>query len=108
LSKDCYLRLSAPCSNNSIKTALSHRNAILKNIIGEKSDFVKSGEVNLFGEDVKIVRKITQQQKYFTDVEKDDVVEKYESGMSMAAIAEHYSCYYRTVRKVLRQRGVIN
>jgi len=100
------VRLSAPCSNNSIKTALSHRNAILKNIIGDKSDFVKSGEVNFFGDDVKMVRRITQEQKYFTDAEKDDVVEKYESGMSMAAIAEIYGCYYATVKKVLRQSGV--
>jgi uncharacterized protein YjcR len=55
---------------------------------------------------VKIIHGIIQQQKYLTDAEKDGVAEKYEAGLNMAAIAEHYGCYYRTVRKVLRQRGV--
>jgi hypothetical protein len=103
---DSILRLSAPFLNNSIKTVLRYRTAILNNSIREKGDFVKP-EVNLYGEDVKMVRTITQKQKYFTDTEKDDVVVKYESGMSMAAIAKEYKCYPTTVRKVLRQRGVL-
>ena len=54
-----------------------------------------------------MVRTITQKQKYFTDAEKDDVVVKYESSMSMAAIAKEYSCYHTTVKKVLKQKEVI-
>ena len=97
----CRLRISAPYLNNSIKTALTYRNAILNDSISGKGEFVKEKEESPYGEDTKMVRKITQKQRYFTDAEKDHVVKKYQSGMSMAAIARVYGCYYTTVRKVL-------
>ncbi|MDR2569381.1 MAG: hypothetical protein LBD23_03655 [Oscillospiraceae bacterium] len=42
----------------------------------------------------------------FTDAEKDDVMVKCESGMSMAAIARGYGCHYTTIESILRKRGV--
>jgi DNA invertase Pin-like site-specific DNA recombinase len=99
------MRLSAPLLNNSLKTVLRYRTAILKNSINRKEGFVKSGEENPYGDDVKIIHGIIQQQKYLTDAEKDGVAEKYEAGFNMSEIARIYGCHYTTVRKILKQNG---
>jgi DNA-directed RNA polymerase specialized sigma24 family protein len=103
---DSILRLSAPLLNNSLKTVLRYRTAILKNSINRKGGFVKSGEENPYGENVKMVRKIAQKQVYLTDAEKDGVVEKYETGFNMTEIARIYGCHYTTIGSILRKRGV--
>jgi hypothetical protein len=100
------VRLSAPFFNNSIKTVLRYRTAILKNSINRKGGFVKSGEESPYGDDVKIIHGIIQQQKYLTNAEKDGVVEKYEAGFNMTEISRIYGCHYTTIGSILRKRGV--
>lgn len=58
-----------------------------------------------FGEDVKMVCKHKLKCKLLTPTEQDDVVAKYESGMTMTAIADEYGCHYTTVGRLLRKRG---
>jgi len=99
------MRLSAPCSNNSIKAALSHRNAILNNSIRQKPAYVKREKPNLYGEYVRVVSEITRRPKFLTDAEKDGVVEKYKAGLTVKKIADLYGCCDSTVRKELRQRA---
>ena len=41
-----------------------------------------------------------------TPAEKDGAVVKYESGMTMTAVADFYGCHYTTVGRLLRTRGV--
>ena len=91
---------------NNLKTALVHRSAILVNILTDERVIVNSCDENPFGEDVKMVRKITQKQKYLTHDEKAEIALKYQNGMSMTAIAGEYGCHYTTVGRVLRQNGV--
>ncbi|MCL2254931.1 MAG: hypothetical protein FWC09_10865 [Lachnospiraceae bacterium] len=86
-----------------LKTALSHRSAILNDSLREVRESVKE---NLYGNDVKIVRKNTRKLRFLTDAEKDGVAEKYQSGMTMMAIADLYGCHYTTVGCVLRVKGV--
>jgi DNA-binding NarL/FixJ family response regulator len=102
------VRLSAPYLKKELKTALSHRNAILNNSIRQKPAYVKREKPNLYGEDIKIVSKITRRPKFLTDAEKDGMVEKYKAGLTVKKIADLYGCCNSTVRKELRQRGVIN
>jgi len=99
------VRVSALNLNN-LKTALAHRSAILNNIISDENAFVNSREENPFGEDVKMVRKIKQKQIILTPAEKDEIAPKYESGLTMTAIADQYGCHYTTIGRILRQRGV--
>ena len=101
------MRISAPYLNNSIKSALVHRNAILKDILKDESVFVKSKtDEHPFGEDVKMVRQHKLDLKLLTPAEKDEVVIKYENGMTMTAIANQYGCHYTTIGRLLRQIGV--
>ena len=101
------VRITAPYVNNSIKSALAHRNAILKGILKDESVIVKTKTDEYpFGEDVKMVRQHTIELKLHTPAEKDEVVIKYESGMTMTEIADEYGCHYSTVGRILRQRGV--
>jgi len=93
---------------NNLKTALVHRSAILVNILTDERVVVNSCEENPFGEDVKMVRKITQKQKYLTPDEKDEIALKYRNGMSMTAIAGEYGGHYTTVRRILRQNRICN
>ena len=92
---------------NNSKGALAHRSAILDKIIDDKGTFANASELCSFGEDVKMVRKIVQKQKYLTPIEKDELGPKYESGQSMAAILDEYSYHYTTVGRILRKRGAV-
>ena len=99
------VRISTPYLNNSIKLALAQRYAVLDNTVSGESAVVNaSSKACPFGEDVRMVRKITQKQIILTPAEKDEVVTKYEGGMSMIAIAAHYGCHYTTVDRVLKQK----
>ena len=91
---------------NNVKAALAHRSAILENPIKSEDVTANAGKTCPFGEDVKMVRKITQKQKILTSAEKDEMVPKYESGMTMTAIADQYGCHYTTVGKILRKKGI--
>ena len=99
------MRLSVLDLNN-VKTALSHRSAILNNILADESPVFNSETPNLYGEDVKMVRKRTLKHVLLTPAEKDEVVVKYESGMTMTAIANEYGCHYTTVGGILRRKGI--
>jgi len=67
---------------------------------------MESKKEHPFGEDVKMVSRITKEQKLLTPAEKDELVIKYQSGMTMAAIADIYGCHYTTVGRILRRKGV--
>ena len=101
------MRISAPYANNSLKLALKHRNAILKDILKDKGVVVKAKvDERPFGDDVRMIRQHKRQAKLLTPAEQDEVIAKYKSGMTMVAIADLYGCHYTTVGRLLRQRGV--
>lgn len=54
-----------------------------------------------------MISEIVQRQVILTPVEKDEVVKKYLSGMSMSAIADQYGCHYTTIGRILRKYEVI-
>jgi len=83
---------------------VAYKKALLNGIISEKSK--PSEEENFYGEDVKVVGKIAQKQKYLTPIEKDEVVEKYADGLTMKEIAKIYGCHRTTIRNLLVKRGV--
>jgi len=92
---------------NRIRTALTHRNAILKDISSDDAPSAKDESKDCpFGEDIKIVRQHTLKSKLLTSAEKDEVVVKYKCGMTMVAIADEYGCHYTTISRILRQKGV--
>jgi hypothetical protein len=53
-----------------------------------------------------MVSKIVQMQKLLTPVEKDELVKKYEAGMTMTAVSDLYGCHYTTVGRILKARGI--
>jgi len=91
---------------NHIKSALAQRSTILNKSLTDSKEAVKAEQVNLFGDEVKIVRQHKLNLKLLTDTGKDEVVEKYEAGMTMTAIANQYGCHRCTIGRLLRQRGV--
>ena len=91
---------------NNIKTALSHRSTILNRSLTPEAESVNPEKENLWGEDVKIVRKCTPNRKPITPAEKGEFVERYNAGASMGEIARLYKCHYTTVGKILRTKGV--
>ena len=92
---------------NYIRTALTHRNAILKDILSSDEPLPKNESNDYpFGEDVKIIHQHKLNCKLLTPTEKDGVVTKYKCGMTMAAIADEYGCHYTTIGRILRQKGV--
>jgi len=52
-----------------------------------------------------MICKITQKQKILTPVEKAELVAKYESGMTMGALASLYGCHDTTVSRLIRKRS---
>ena len=71
------------------------------------ADAIESNDKpSLFGEDLKIISSRTLKPTLFTPAEKDEVVDKYESGMSMTAIADIHGCHRTTVGDILRKKGV--
>ena len=103
------MRISTPDLNH-VKTALTYRSVILKKIIMGEADIVKTSKASKeecpYGVDIRMVRKITKEQKLLTSAEKDELVAKYNTGMSMAAIAAIYGCHYTTVGRILRRKSV--
>lgn len=101
------VHLSTPYLNKSIKKALAHHTRILKKSLSNKSATVKiCKEEQPFGQDVKMVRRHKLKCKLLTPAEQDEVVAKYEDGLSMMAIANIYGCHYTTVGRLLRKKGV--
>ena len=100
------VRISAPYSNKLVKTALIYRSRILKQSIRDGASVAQSEESSPYGKEVKMVRCHTLSPRLLTPNEKDEVATKYESGMTMTAIADFYSCHYTTVGRILRKRGI--
>jgi hypothetical protein len=74
-----------------IKTALAHRSAILRRSQEAEDTCTKqTAEAHLYDDDVKMVREHKLKSKLHTAAEKDEAVAKYESGLSMAAVAKLY------------------
>ena len=94
---------------NLIKAALAQRSAIfeanLQNKKGDETETAKLSSESLWGEGVRIANKRTLKPKLLTPTEKDEVVTKYESGMTMTAISNIYGCHYTTVGSILRRKG---
>ena len=105
LSHDQSLRLSGLNLNNCLD-ALEARIAILKRKPRVKTTYPKPEESSVSGGSFKLVRNITQKQKYLTPAEKDEVLIKYDSGMTMVAIADLYGCHHTTIGSILRKKGV--
>ena len=92
---------------NKVKTALALRSAILeRGMVADLTETTKPTEENVWGEGVKIIKKCTSNRKPFTTSEKEDFAEKYQSGMSMGAIAREYNCNHVTVGRILRRMNV--
>jgi DNA-directed RNA polymerase specialized sigma24 family protein len=88
---------------NHLTTAVVYKKTLLNSVISEKSE---SAEENFYGEDIRVVGRIAQKQKYLTPAEKDEVVEKYADGLTMKEIAKIYGCHRTTIRNLLVKRGV--
>ena len=100
------MRLSAPYLKNTLEKALKYRAKILKNSKFDKTTAVNSDKEDCpFGEDVKMVRQHKLASKLLTPAEQDEAIAKYESGMTMTAVANHYGCHYTTIGRLLRKRG---
>ena len=90
---------------NPIQTALVCRKALLENDL--LADTIESNDKpSIFGEDVKVVSSRILKPIMLTPAEKDEVVVKYKSGMTMTAIADIYGCHRTTVRNILMKRRV--
>jgi len=97
------VRLSA-LDLNHIKTAVLHRQTIY-----EYNNTALPGESNeecLFGENAKIIHNLGKRPVCLTAEEKDELIIKYENGITMSALACEYGCHYTTVGRILRKRGV--
>ena len=71
------------------------------------ADAIESNDKpSLFGDTVKMISSRTLKPTLLTPAEKDEVVSKYESGMTMTAIADIYGCHRTTVGDILRKKGV--
>ena len=92
---------------NPIITALMHRKALLENGLRTESAIESDGSISPFGENVKMINHRTLKPTLLTSAEKDDVVVKYESGMTMTAIANIYRCHYTTIGRILKSRDVV-
>jgi len=91
---------------NHIKVALAHHSTIIDNILMDDGQIVKPSYENLYGENIKIIRQHKLKLKLLTLEEKDEIVVKYESGMTMTDIAKQYGCHYTTVGRLLRMGEV--
>ena len=71
---------------NHIQTALAHRSAILMDSLTDDTELFKTEQINLYGEDVKMVRWHKLNLVLFTPAEKYELVTKYESGISLLSL----------------------
>lgn len=100
------MRISAPYLNNSLEKAVAYRAKILKKSLKNSAPDKSHKEDQPFGEDIKMVRQHKFKCRFLTPTEQDEVVTKYERGMTMTAIADEYGCHYTTVGRLLRARKV--
>jgi len=100
------VRISSPYSNDSISTALLCHRKLLKKLASDDPIDTKPIRENLYGDDVKMISKRTLSNRLLSSTERDEVVEKYKSGINMTAIAKEYGCHYTTVGRILRRRGI--
>jgi DNA invertase Pin-like site-specific DNA recombinase len=106
-----YLRISGLYLNH-VKPALSARSAIFERILRNRerneTATIEHHRVNIYGENVKMASEHKLKLKLLTPTERDEVAEKYKSGMSKIAIADLYSCHPTTVGRILRRMGLGN
>jgi len=98
--------LTTPYLNQSIKTALSHRPAILKRILSDDKETAKTSKENLYGENIKMIGSIAQKQKYLNVEEINLLIAAYLGGKSVYALAEQFGCHRTTVSNVLKKHDV--
>ena len=91
---------------NHLHAALKKRALVVKRILNGEANLVKVEE-SPYGEGVKMVRQHTLDLVLLTPAEKDEVVAKYERGVSMTTIAKLYECHRTTVGRILSANGVV-
>jgi len=101
-----FMRISTPYSKDFVKTALKSHRKLLTHILQDVHIPVKPDRLNLYGEDVRMVDKLTKPNRILTPTEKDEIVTRYESGLSMENVAKECGCHHTTVGRILRARGV--
>ena len=62
-----------------------------------------SASDSLYG-NARMVRSLKNELRFLTPAEKADILEKYDSGMSITAVARLYECHYTTVGRILRHK----
>ena len=91
---------------NKVQAALTRRSAILESSLRDETAVAKTEKANFYDEDIKMVSQHTLNPKFLTPTEKDEAVTRYESGMSMTAVANLYGCHRTTIRDVLQAKGI--
>jgi hypothetical protein len=83
---------------NKTNRIIDHKFSVAERVAKIKSEIESDGVSCCvsYGLDVKIIKKIKQPQKYFAEAEISEAVMKYDSGMSIEAIADYFGCHYST------------
>ncbi len=53
-----------------------------------------------------IISEVKQQQKHLSETETQEVIAKYQSGISANKLAQEYHCHKTTIRSTLRKNGI--
>ncbi len=96
--------ISAPNLNKSVRAALAGKMG--KKRGSEATNNAHTTDDRPFGEDVKMVRQHKLHSRLLTPAEQDEAVTKYQTGMTMTAVADLYGCHRTTIRKLLITRGI--
>ena len=98
--------ISAPHLNKSVRAALAGKARIMGKKRGsEATNNAHTTDDRPFGEDVKMVRQHKLKSRLLTPAEQYEAVAKYQTGMTMTAVADLYGCHRTTILKLLRNRG---
>ena len=96
----------APYLKKSIKTALAGKARVMGKKRGSETvNNAHATDDRPFGEDVKMVRQHKLKSRLLTPAEQYEAVAKYQTGMTMTAVADLYGCHRTTILKLLRNRG---
>lgn len=89
-----------------VKRALTCRTAVMNRISKGEVTLDKSTKKCLYGENVKMVENLQLRPVILTDEERKQVAVKYQSGLTMADIANFYGCHYTTIGRILRKQNI--
>ncbi len=92
--------ISAPHLNKSVRAALAGK----ARVMGKKRGSEATNNAHTT-DDVKMVRQHKLKSRLLTPAEQDEAVAKYQTGMTMTAVADLYGCHRTTILKLLRNRG---